>query len=227
MNVHRASPSPPVGHASLRGMTLLEIMIVLGLCLLVVGGLLATFIQSLNIYHYDSAKLLVNRDMRKFTSEITDNATYANYFVIYPAFTDRTVVVSGVTYDNKMYAGQSGNMMVLVYLDPSDSSKIIRLVGYYRDPNQVNGEAPVRKFDLALSPGVTADIWTLLPATTTAQSHAEVIELSKNIGAQSLFYNFYGRSVMVKCDIIHRTNTGQNHYERATNTYNFTISPRG
>ncbi|MDF3059513.1 MAG: hypothetical protein K0R17_3728, partial [Rariglobus sp.] len=69
--------------------------------------------------------------------------------------------------------------------------------------------------------------WPLLPATSTAQTNEEVIELSKNIGTEQLFYNFYGRSVMVKCDIIHRTNTGKNRYERATNTYNFTISPRG
>lgn len=208
-------------------MTLVEIMIVLGICMLVVGGLLATFIQSLYVYHYDSAKLLVNRDMRAFTSEITDNATYANYFVIYPSFTERSITSGSVTTDKKMYAGESGNMMVLVYLDPADSSKISRLVGYYRDPNQVNGEAPVRKFDRKLSPSVTADVWTLLPSTATAQSNDEVIELSKNIGAQQLFYNFYGRSVMVKCDIIHRTNTGQNVYQRATNTYNFTVSPRG
>lgn len=208
-------------------MTLVEIMIVLGICMLVTGGLLATFIQSIYVYHYDSAKLLVNRDMRTFTSEITDNATYANYFLIYPSFTDRTLTVSGTTYDNKMAAGLSGNMLVLVYLDPADSSKINRLVGYYRDPNQVNGEAPVRKFDTAVSPSSSAAVWTLLTATSTAQTNPEVIELSKNIGTQELFYNFYGRSVMVKCDIIHRTNTGGNVYQRAANTYNFTVSPRG
>jgi len=208
-------------------MTLVEVMIVLGICMLVVGGLLTTFIQSLYVYHYDSAKLLVNRDMRSFTSEITDNATYANRFNIYPSFTDRTVTVSGVTYDNKMAAGQSGNMLVLIYLDTDDSTKISRLVGYYRDPNQVNGEAPVRKFDLTISPSSSANVWTLLPATSTAQTNMEVIQLSKNVGVQNLFYNFYGRSVMVKCDIIHRTNTGQNAYQRAANTYNFTVSPRG
>jgi len=208
-------------------MTLVEVMFVLGICMLVVGGLLTTFIQSLYIYHYDSAKLLVNRDMRSFTSEIMDNATYANRFNIYPSFTERSTIVGGVTYDNKMSAGQSGNMLVLIYLDPTDSTKINRLIGYYRDPNQVNGEAPVRKFDLTISPSSSADVWTLLPATSTAQTNTEVIQLSKNIGTQNLFYNFYGRSVMVKCDIIHRTSTGQNVYQRAANTYNFTVSPRG
>jgi hypothetical protein len=210
-----------------QGMTLVEIMTVMAIMMLVVGGLLGFFIQSLNIYHYDSGKLLVNRDMRQFTAEMADNATYANYFVIYPSFTERSVTSNGVTSDMKRYAGESGNMLVLVFLDMTDSTKISRIVGYYRDPNENNGEAPVRKFDRTLSPSVTADVWTLIPATSTAQTNEEVIELSKNLGTQELFYNFYGRSVLVKCEIIHRTGTGKNRYERATNTYNFTVSPRG
>jgi hypothetical protein len=210
-----------------RGMTLVEIMVVLGISMLVTGGLLMFFIQSLNVYHYDSGKLLVNQDMRQFTAEMADNATYANYFIIYPSFTERSTTVGSVTADRKIYAGESGDMLVLVFLDPADSTKISRVVGYYRDPNENDGEAPVRKFDQAISPSVSADVWTLLPATSTAQTNEEVIELSKNVGAQQLFYNFYDRSVMVKCEIIHRTNTGKNRYERATNTYNFTVSPRG
>lgn len=212
---------------TLRGMTLVEIMVVLGVGMLVVGGLLTFFIHSLYIYHYDSGKLLVNRDMRQFTSEMADNATYANYFMIYPSFTERSTTANSVTTDDKVFAGGSGDMLVLVFLDPADSAKISRVVGYYRDPDENDGEAPVRKFDRIISPSVTADVWTLLPATSTAQTNEEVIELSKNIGSQQLFYNFYDRSVMVRCEIIHRTNTGTNRYERATHTYNFTVSPRG
>lgn len=219
--------SSPASRRSLRALTLVEIIVVLAISGLVLGGLFSFFLQGLNIYHYDSGKLLVNRDMREFTAEIADNATYANYFLVYPSFTERTVTVGSVTSDNEVYSGQSGNMLVLVYLDPADSAKICRIVGYYRDPNETGGEAPVRKFDRAISPSVTADVWTLLPATTTAQTNTEVIELSKNVGTQKLFYNFYDRSVMVKCEIIHRTGTGANRYERATNTYNFTVSPRG
>ena len=217
----------PSSFHSRAGMTLLEIMVVLGISMLVIGGLMSFFIQGLRIYHYDSGKLLVNRDMRQFTAEIADNATYANYYIIYPSFTARTTTVGAVTSDNEVFAGQSGDMLVLVFLDPADRAKISRVVGYYRDPNEIAGEAPVRKFDRTISPSVTADVWTLLPDLTTAQTNPEVIELSKNVGAQELFYNFYGRSIMVKCEIIHRTGTGNNHYERASNTYNFTVSPRG
>ncbi|MFA6960076.1 MAG: prepilin-type N-terminal cleavage/methylation domain-containing protein [Opitutaceae bacterium] len=234
MNPRLTLPLPLRVTCRERGMTLVEIMTVLAIMGLVIGGLLTFFIQSLNIYHYDSGKLLVNRDMRQFTAEMADNATYANYFIIYPSFTERSVTSNSITSDYKRYAGESGNMLVLVFLEPGDSTKIHRIVGYYRDPNENNGEAPVRKFDRTLSPSVTASVWSLLPDTSTAQTNQEVIQLSKNVKIknsdpepQKLFYNFYGRSVMVKCEIIHRTGTGQNHYERATNTYNFTISPRG
>ena len=209
-------------------MTLVEIMVVTGISMLVVGGLLLFFIRSLTVYHYDSGKLLVNRDMRQFTSEMADNATYANYFIVYPSFTARTNTVGSITSDQKVYSGQSGDMLVLVFLDIADSSKISRVVGYYRDPDENAGEAPVRKFDRTLSPSVsTSIVSSLLPATSTAQTNEEVIELSKNVGTQQLFYNFYDRSVMVKCEIIHRTGIGKNRHERATNTYNFTVSPRG
>jgi len=227
MQPPRPTPATRARFARQRAMTLVEIMVVLGISMLVMGGLLGFFIQSLRIYHYDSGKLLVNRDMRKFTAEMTDNATYANYFLIYPSFTDRSITANGVTADNKMYAGQSGNMLVLVYLDPADSTKISRLVGYYRDPLANAVEAPVRKFDRTINPSSSNSVWTLLPDTSTAQTNPEVVELSKNIGTQALFYNFKGRSILVKFEIIHHTGTGANRYERATNTYNFTISPRG
>src|SRR6187431_2167300 len=86
-----------------RGMTLVEIMTVLSIIMLVVGGLLSFFIQSLRIYHYDSGKLMVNKDMRQFTAEMADNATYANYFIIYPSFTERSVTTNSITTDLKKY----------------------------------------------------------------------------------------------------------------------------
>jgi len=38
-----------------------------------------------------------------------------------------------------------------------------------------------------------------------------------------LFYNFLDRSIMVRGEIIHRGAVGK----RVTNTYNYTVSPRG
>jgi hypothetical protein len=50
-----------------------------------------------------------------------------------------------------------------------------------------------------------------------------VIELSKGLSNGKLFYNYYDRSIMVRGEIIHRGTATR----RATNTYNFTVTPRG
>jgi hypothetical protein len=51
--------------------------------------------------------------------------------------------------------------------------------------------------------------------------------MSKGLANGRLFYNIRSKSVMVNGQIIHRGGLGKTRYERATNTYNFTISPRG
>ena len=51
-----------------------------------------------------------------------------------------------------------------------------------------------------------------------------MIELSEGLSDGRLFHNFYGRSVMVNGEIIQDTGKGA---RVASNTYNFTISPRG
>lgn len=209
------------------GFSLIEVMIVVGISGLVLAGLMSFFIQGLNIYHYDSAKLLVNRDIRKFTNEMTDNATYSNFFQIFKSFTDRDDldVQGNPTGVNK---GESGDMLVLVFIDPDDESKVRRLVGYYRDGGSGSGsEGPVRKFDITV-PAADADerVFDLLPAKSTVSTHPEVIELARGLSDQKLFYRFH-TSVIVKGQIIHRGGLSKTRYERATNTYNFTIHPRG
>lgn len=216
--------------------TLVEILITLGICSLVVGGTLVFFIQSLNMYHYDSGKLLVNRDIRAFTSEMTDNATYANYFLIYPSFSERTASVTvtdpetssttTTTVDLAVNDGQSGDMLILVYRDPDDDTKNARIVGYYRSSDSEDGggnTGPVRRFEINISPADSAHIHTHLPSVDSANTWPEVIELSRGLANGKLFYNFYDRSIMVKGQIFHRGSLTK----RATNTYNFTVSPRG
>ena len=62
-----------------------------------------------------------------------------------------------------------------------------------------------------------------MPEIDDVSESSEVIELSAGIASGKLFYNFYDRSVMVKGEIIHEGNA----FRRASNTYNFTVSPRG
>jgi hypothetical protein len=180
-------------------------------------GALGLLTRSTSLFHYDSGKLRVNNDIRSFTSEMSDNATYSNHFLVYPSFADRTAPVND---------GLSGDFLVLVYRDPADQARIERLVGYYRAPaDALNpaSEGPVRKFDLRFNPSSTQAVAALLPAVTTSTGHPEVVELSRGLSNGRLFYNFLDRSIMVKGEIIHRGSLER----RATNTYNFTVSPRG
>ena len=210
--------------------TLTEVLITTAISGMVLIAALAFFIHGLNIFSLDVGKNLVNRDIRTFTSELADNATYANYFQIFPGFTTRsaTTTSSGVsvTTSAAVEDKQTGDMLVLIYKDPANVDLVNRLVGYYRapaDPDNPTSEGPVRKFDLRISPSSSASIYTLLPSTGTYATNEEVIEMSKGLANGRLFYNIRGKSVMVKGQILHRCNL----IKRATNTYNFTISPRG
>lgn len=232
-----ATPSrnPADRRRRLGAFTLLEISISCSLFSVVTAGATSFFLQSLNNYHYDAGKLMVNRDIRTFTSEMADNAAYANYFMIFPSFAERIAThevgdsgsgITTVTSDASVNDGRSGDFLVLVYKDPADNDKIAKLVGYYRspaDPDDVDSEGPVRRFETTFSPSVSGQAWELLPDSDTATEHPELLELSQGLADGKLFYNFRDRSVMVKGKIIHRGNLAR----RATNTYNFTVSPRG
>ncbi len=121
-------------------------------------------------------------------------------------------------------------MLVLIYKDPANVDLVNRIVGYYRAPPDAadaSSEGPVRKFDLRFTPSTSAAIHTLLPDRSTYSTNPEVIEISRGLANGSLFYNVRNKSIMVNGEIVHRGGLGNTRYERATNTYNFTISPRG
>jgi prepilin-type N-terminal cleavage/methylation domain-containing protein len=199
-----------------------------------VGVGIATFtIQALNIYHYDSGRILVNKDIRSFTQELSGNAIFANKFRIYKNFATRTVIDDGVTIEGHVADGMSGDFLVLMFFETNvvtGKVSINRLIGYYRDPDSTDAKAtgPVRKFDVDIVPAVSSNtsisslLNTYVPVST-AHTHEEVIQLAQGLSNGSLFYNFYDRSVMIKGQIIEKGN----QYRRAVNTYNFTVSPRG
>lgn len=219
--------------------TLVEILVTTTLLMLVAAGIMRVFIQSLNTYYYDTGKILVNKDIRKFTSEMTENATYANYFKIFPAYNSLTRTVStlinpsdpdqGFTtaiVDSSVNDGLSGDCLVLIYKDSTDDRKISRLVGYFRapeTPTDPTSTGPVRRFILDITPSSSLPVWQLIPSITDPTVYPEVLELSRGLANGKLFYNFYDRGIIIKGEIIHRGSL----YKRATNTYNFTVSPRG
>lgn len=215
-----------------RGYTLVEILITMGVLGFLFAGLMPFFIQSSTSFFITEQKLKVNNDIRKFTSEMADHAREANHYIIYPSFaaTDRDGEA------DRRRDGQSGDLMVLVFYDtPTGTAPLItrpirRIVGYYRasanfaDPT---AEGPVRKFDSEVDTwGITlpstGSIESLLPIAATVGSFRQVVELSRGLANQRLFYNFHNRSIMVKGEILHG-----NAIEQVSNTYNFTVSPRG
>jgi len=72
--------------------------------------------------------------------------------------------------------------------------------------------------------GNTTTLEALLPPSdsTTISNHAIVVQLAQGLADQCLFHNFWGKSVMINGQIVHGNNNTS-----ATDTYNFTISPRG
>ncbi len=227
-----------------RGYTLVEVLVASTLLGLVSVGVFSFFLQALNIYHYETGKLLVNRDIRNFTNEISSSATSANDFLIFPSYNNLTRDVSSVAsmismdgedpvyaysasvVDTSVNDGVSGDCLVLIFKDPENDRNVSRLVGYFRAPanaSDPNSEGPVRKFDIDFTPSSSLPVWQLIPSITNPAAFGEVIELSKGLSNGRLFYNFYDRSIIIKGEIIHRGSL----IRRATNTYNFTISPRG
>lgn len=211
--------------------TLVEILVATTIMGLVTVAVIGLFINLMKSYKYNTFRLSINRDVRTFTNELTDTATYANYFVILADFSTRTVGATGSEVLAYMADGESGDCVLLVFKDDTDDSKISRIVGYYHDPD-ADGMGPVRKFDLRFSPTVSGtQLWTLLPATSTLHTNNDIISagtIGRATGTSTsgrLFYNFFNRSVMVKGQINYISNDGLTR--RAVSTYNFTVSPRG
>ena len=64
-------------------MTLVEILVAATVSAMVQAGALRFVIQTLKSYQYETGKIMVNRDIRKFTGQMVDDATYANSFMIF------------------------------------------------------------------------------------------------------------------------------------------------
>ncbi len=232
------------------GFTLVEILVAIGIMGFAVAGAVTFMGQAQKTYYYDTSRLLLNADMRKFTQQMTTNAVFANYFLIYPNFQTRSVTTTTgnvtTTVDANVNDGMPGDFLVLVSGDTdavTGKTTINQLVGYYRDPNDptsATSTGPVRTFNINLSPAVdptATPVWSLLNTyvpTTTAHTNPIVIQLAQGLAGTTsvtgnttsnscLFYNFYDRSVMIKGQIIEQNGLNR----KAVNTYNFTVSPRG
>ena len=150
-------------------------------------------------------------------------------------------------YDSRFYDGVAGNSPDLT------QGQVTRLVIYWTAPNRaINGSTALYMIDTdRYKTSPTSTTWTTgwgatLPATlsTTGASGTTTIEAllppanstwAQNSAARivlndlrglstdgAYFQNFQNRSVIVRTKILHG-----NRAKRVTNTYNFTITPRG
>jgi len=142
-------------------------------------------------------------------------------------------------FDTRFYDGNASN-------NPTISSGIVnRIIGYWVAPNRrLAGEHAIYSFDtnayrgagatwtttwgvtfpVALSSTVTIE--SLLPPATTSYAQATEFPILINdlsgLANNYTFYNYQNKSIITRCKILHG-----NQAKRITNTYNFTITPRG
>ncbi len=219
-----------------QGMTLAEVMVAVTVFSLLMGGFMQFFTNTYQMSFISNQKMLINADMRKITNEMTYEARDAAYGLVYKSFFpqaggDFRNPASGLqASDYILRDEETGDLLVLVYygLDPNPADTIRppikRVVGYYRSiENTQQNIGPVRKFDFMV-PDIYQNypIEKLIPPATSFPEHRVVLEFSRGLADERLFFNYLDKGIMVNGQIFHG-----NAYKRVTDTYNFTITPRG
>lgn len=225
--------------ASKQGYSLVEVVVVMAVTLVVLAASAKFIVEVARSTFVTERKLDINADVREITLEMAHNARAANHFYIYKSFnlSDRNEP------SDQLRDGNSGDLLVLVFKEPwpntSSPDHITRLVGYYRDadPTDPNSVGPVKKFEKVYhDPSGSAPAGSAGPyvsfATTTVENemssvllsanHKVVVQLSKGLSDGQLFHNYLNKSIIIKAQIIHG-----NTVKTVTDTYNYTVSPRG
>ena len=211
-----------------RAFTFVEIMFVLVIAGFVSLGRYQFVVDSSKSLFTSTQKNEITDDIRQFTGEMTSIARSSNAVFVYKSFVlaDRDAVA------DRLRDGQSGDFVLFVFVNVDSTSaanpdRITRLVGYFRRPDLTDpeGKGPVLKFDIKYPSGMSVNTYTpesLINSLSYNGTYPSVVQLSKGLANGKLFYNYFNRSVMVKAQIVHG-----NKAKRITDTYNFTITPRG
>jgi len=144
-------------------------------------------------------------------------------------------------------AGESGSCLVLVYngtnpqpFNPSSRTPIERIVVYTLDTNTITPDKVyrIRRFELNLDPTDARrlnPVETLIPAAVTGPEPASSLDvfipLARGMMAGNIFHNLDDRSVLINAHFFYGNpahDIGNSAgVKSATNTYSFTITPRG
>lgn len=190
--------------------------------------------QGLNIYKYEADRLLMNKDIRRFTQQMASDAAAANCFYIYPNF--QTLTASGT--DAAVTAAGAGDYLVLVTTTcdaTTGATKISKIVGYYRVQTDTTTNvgtvyrysisfSPVQSWPAQFSDLLTAQVPPSTQGTHSVFEQAVIGQATDGVSYQKLFYDFLTNGVMVKGQVQDWINA---NYKRAIDTYNLTIAPHG
>jgi prepilin-type N-terminal cleavage/methylation domain-containing protein len=224
---------------SSHGFTLAEIVVVSAIVGFVLIGVAQLMLDTARTSFITAEKLDINADVRQFTLEMAHNARAANHFLIYRSFN----IADRNEFDDRLRDGESGDLLVLVFLEPwpnvNSPEHFTRIVGYFRegDPSNPDSEGPVKRFERRFhDPNGPVPAGSSGPYLSAADNTIEkaisglsvngnyptVVQLSRGLSDGQLFYNYFDRSILIKAQIIHG-----NVAKRITDTYNYTVSPRG
>ena len=216
----RALPSKQAKHA----FTLVEMMFVLVIFGIVGAGLTSLMIGSSRSMLWSINKSMITSDFRKFTGRASQDALNASHAYLYPD-------LNSMTRANRRGLGLSGDCLVLVSTDPARSLTSSqrfyqKIVIYYRDTGAAPNRPVFRRelvFPGPLTNQTTTEIETLLANEIDNFELPEtVIELSRGLSGNQLFFRATDEAFLINGEIIHG-----NSEQRVTNTYNLTISTRG
>lgn len=215
--------------SSQRGFTLTEVIFVLFIASFVSLGLFFFIKDTSKLMFVSTEKLEMVADIRQITSTLADRAREANEFYVYTRYSP-----GALDSDDLQGEGGKGDCLVLLYTEPRDiatgavsfsgAAHIMRIGVFYREEVE-DGNGPVKFFEIDYSStgGKRASANTVEGLVNAYNGNSRVIvQLAKGLADKSLFYQMNKESVLVKAEIFHGNNA-----KKVTNTYNFTISPRG
>jgi prepilin-type N-terminal cleavage/methylation domain-containing protein len=220
------------------GFTLVELLITLAIVGFVMVGATRLMMDITRSSFITSEKLDITADVRQFTLEMAGNARAANQFYIYKSMSKADRDEEG----DRLQDSKSGDLLLLVFQEPwpnvNSTEHYTRLVGYFRYPDGNNDVGPVYRFekrfhDPALSvtpPGSSGPFLSTIDHTpeeliedlSPTGTYPTVVQLSRGLANGKLFFNYLGRTIMIKAEIIHG-----NDAKWITDTYNYAVSPRG